>query len=337
MKPAAGLLASALNGVALWAVYVPVRWTSVHLPAEAGRRFARALAVMHARWAGHGLPRRIRRGVASVWGDRLGTREIERVVHGNLVTRYLALLDTFRYGAFGARAVREAVSATVGTGDLDAALAKGRGVILLLSHVGSTVMLLAALAERGYRMRVVVALTAEFGHRTSRWLERRVMRAKLSCWRHERVEIELWRPGVSLRRLYRALARGEIVVVHGDAARGGRFVRAPFLGRVLTLPAGPFVIAERTGAAVVPAFIVRDADGRQRVLLEPGIAVGRASWTVEDAAAQYADRLGAQVSARPEQWLTWARLTTSAADGRCLELTTGLERASDFYAAGRAA
>jgi KDO2-lipid IV(A) lauroyltransferase len=74
-----------------------------------------------------------------------------------------------------------------------------------------------------------------------------------------------------LRRIMKALARGEIVALHidGDQFVGG--VEVDFLGRKARLPSGPSVLALKTGAAVIPAFAVRIAGRRILIVIEDEI------------------------------------------------------------------
>jgi KDO2-lipid IV(A) lauroyltransferase len=76
-----------------------------------------------------------------------------------------------------------------------------------------------------------------------------------------------------LRRIMKALARGEVVALHidGDQFAGG--IEVPVFGRKAVLPGGAAALAMRTGAAMIPAFAVRIAGRRIGIIVEDEIPV----------------------------------------------------------------
>jgi KDO2-lipid IV(A) lauroyltransferase len=73
----------------------------------------------------------------------------------------------------------------------------------------------------------------------------------------------------ALRQLVRVLRHNDIVVVIADEYRKGNDgVRVPFFGRAVLARRGPVTLALRTGAAVVPAFLIREADNRLTLVVE---------------------------------------------------------------------
>jgi lauroyl/myristoyl acyltransferase len=112
-----------------------------------------------------------------------------------------------------------------------------------------------------------------------------------------------------LRPLYRKLQAGAIVVLYGDGARGGHFTQANFLGYPLALATGPFRIAARARVPLMPAFSIRAADGRHRIILEAPIMLADAKpASLQQGAERYAALLSRYVRAYPDQWFSWARL-----------------------------
>jgi KDO2-lipid IV(A) lauroyltransferase len=313
-----GSVVNAISGLGAWVCFYPVRWTAGRLPARPAMRLGDALGAAHARFLRDSTTRRIRAGIRTVWGEA-SAADVQRLVRRNLMVRYRDLLDTFRYGRYREAVLAGAIGAVEGTEHLD----RARGGILLLAHFGSPVMLLAALAARGHRLHVVLAERAGAGHHAWAFLHRSALRAKLSCWQHERVTFELWRGGAYLRSLYRRLQGESLVVLYGDAIRSRRFVAVEFLGQSLLLPTGPFRLAATTAVPLFPAFIVRDADGRYRVVVESPLTVEATPTGIAQAAQAWADLLGRYVSAYPDHWFTWARLRRTTRAGRpWLELTT---------------
>jgi len=297
------------SGMALLFLFYPLRWLLRGLSWKWALKAGTLLGTLHARCWRDRLYRQLRDGMRTVWGDVLTLADLERQVRRHLIIRYKHLIDGFFYHTLDATRTAHWVPAIDGRCHLDSALARGRGAIILASHFGSLGMLLAALVFRGYRLYQVFTLTPSPHHRTWGWIERAIMRAKVRCWPRDRIELAFWRPGTYLRPLYRRLCAGDVVVLYGDGARGQQFTRVPFLGHSLSLSVGPFKIAARARVPLIPAFIVRQADDRHRLILAPPIVLcDDAPASLQHGAAQYAAQLARYVVAYPEHWFTWARL-----------------------------
>lgn len=143
---------------------------------------------------------------------------------------------------------------------LDAALARGKGVIVLTPHAGNIMMLIAALSLSGYRYTQYAArglapedVAAEhasvFGH--NRWR----LAARLAREGNEdRLPAQFISLDTPVRHLYRCLHRNELVGIAFDGRIGTRFQPVPYLGRTALLSPGPYRMAASTGAAIVTAL-----------------------------------------------------------------------------------
>lgn len=322
-----------LKGVSLWLFFYPLRWVVQCLSWQLALKVATMLAALHGRCLTDQLQRRIREGILAIWGKELSEAELDRLVRGNLVTRYKHLIDTFFYQRLDEELIEQVVPTIQGQAYLDDMLKRGKGVILLMSHFGSFGLLIGGLVLRGYRLHQVFTLTPQSPYRTWRWVERTIMQAKLTCWRHDRLEATFWRPGMYLRMLYHKLRNGEILVVYGDGARGQRFARVEFMGHPLSLSTGPFKIAARTQAALIPAFVIRDADDRHRIILEePLVLNDDAPASLQQGASDYAALLARYVRTYPDHWFSWARLRWTGQHGcRWLELSPSATARDEFY------
>jgi KDO2-lipid IV(A) lauroyltransferase len=110
----------------------------------------------------------------------------------------------------------------------------------------------------------------------------------------------------ALREIFRALKRNEIVglVFDRDVAGNGRVI--PFFGQPARLPDGYAVLALKLGAAIVPAFIIREANDSYSVYVEKPIVVeGRADndADVQRVMMAVGEVVERYVSANIEQWV----------------------------------
>jgi KDO2-lipid IV(A) lauroyltransferase len=112
------------------------------------------------------------------------------------------------------------------------------------------------------------------------------------------IEVVLVRAGAS-RQLLAALESGKTLALPSDRDLKGRGVAVEFFGEPTTLPAGPFVLAKRTGAPVLPvATYFKEKRGHHFVVRPPLDATG----SVEDMAQELAKHFEDFIRAHPTQW-----------------------------------
>lgn len=185
---------------------------------------------------------------------------------------------------------------------LDAALADGRGAVLLTAHYGSFLMGPIALSYRGYDVSQVIGPPK--------------LHPK---WRFQR-DIHAYREAVSakfplrflvaantLKSVLRALGGGGAVVLAFDGREGAGWIEADFLGHKATFAPTVFRIAAQTGAPVLPFFLVSQPNGRHTAEIEPAFEMPRTadgSPDVEAAVRGFARILERRVLAAPELFLT---------------------------------
>lgn len=148
-----------------------------------------------------------------------------------------------------------------GTEHLDAALARGKGAVLVFPHAGNFMLMHAVMGLRGhkytqYAARGMAPPEVARAHAdvfaNNKW--RREARAAREA-NEDRLPIRFISLDTSVRELYRCLARNELVGIAFDGRIGARWVRVPYLDRVALLNPGPWRLAASTGAALLPTFL----------------------------------------------------------------------------------
>ena len=172
----------------------------------------------------------------------------------------------------------------------DAALAHGRGALLLTLHLGHGDLGCAALSLKGYRM----VLVSKFFR--ARWLN------DLWFGMREKAGTRFVPPRNSSYALLRALRQGSSVIFPLDQFTGPPIgVRTQFFNRETGTAAGLAVMAARSKAPVILCYAYRTADGRHHVHFEKEIPITGLS--TEAATQVFNDELERIVRLYPEQWM----------------------------------
>ncbi len=213
----------------------------------------------------------------------LSAVERERIVAEMYRHLGLSFVELLRFG--GRDPARLADGLLVeGRDHLDAALGRGRGVLVVTAHLGNWELLVRAGTLCDAPVSVVTkSLRSPIAQR---------------LWRRLRSGGPTLLPDRgSARRIVAALRRNEVVgyVLDQHAPRG---VQVPFFGRDASTYDGLARLAAATGAAVIPVFTWRTQTGHT-VQIEPPVEVGE----VVETTRRCTERIEAAVRAHPEQWL----------------------------------
>lgn len=204
------------------------------------------------------------------------------------------LIDVARGARWGPAELLERVEIE-GREHVDAALAKGHGVLGLTLHLGSFEVSMRITPAIGLPITVI-----------GRPLTNRLLRRDMQAQRTSTGAELLLHRNVAPQML-RALHKGRVVVALNDQyKRRSQGVFVPFFGvRVSTSP-GPALIALRAGAPIVPAACVRIGPDRHRLVIRPPLEVpntGDRRQDVEILTARGNAALEEFVRAHPEQWM----------------------------------
>lgn len=179
---------------------------------------------------------------------------------------------------------------------LDDALARGRGAVLALPHLGGWDWGGAWLAASGYATTAVVEALRPPD--VFEWFAGLRRRSGM-----EVVPVGHGAAGAALR----ALAANRVVCLVADRpVPGVAAVEVPFFGRPTRLPAGPATVALRSGAPLLPCAMYFGATtGGHVALIRPPLAVARQGRFRDDVvatAAALAAQLEELIRAAPAQW-----------------------------------
>lgn len=157
-------------------------------------------------------------------------------------------------------------------GYFDQALKRGKGVILVSAHFGNFPLLLARLAQEGYNISGIM--------RPMR--DARVEKLFLEKRRKYNVQTIYSQPrNTCVEGTIRTLRNNGSVFIPIDQNFGTAGIFVNFFGRQAATATGPVIFAQRTKAALVPCFIVRQKDNRHKIIFEPSLDLKEADTPAE--------------------------------------------------------
>ena len=206
-----------------------------------------------------------------------------------------SLLEILRWRNWGNDRVMTQVSKVEGLEKIEEALKKGKGVLAVTAHLGNWETLVVVGAKR-FPGKMTVVTRPLYDPRMDRLVTG--LRAGKG--------VEVVQRGLALRGILGALQQNHIVGLLMDQDTGRDGVFTPFFGRLAWTQTGAARIAIRTGAAMFPAFILREEDGRYRVQVDGEIKVPRTGDEEKDVletVRRYTEAIEARVREKPEQWV----------------------------------
>lgn len=174
------------------------------------------------------------------------------------------------------------------------ALARGKGAIILTGHFGNWELLAASISATVAPLTPIV-----------RELRSARLNALVSSYREKGGYTTIDRD-TGVRHALRCLKRNELlgIVADVDTAVSGVFV--DFFGRRAYTPYSPVAIALKTGAAILPTFIVRQPDGSHHAIIEPPLALKRTSMKEKDLVVntqKFTKIIESYIRRYPTQWI----------------------------------
>lgn len=215
------------------------------LPEKPGRALAAALGL--AAWqAWHGERRRIENSVDRIYFrmHRQPPRPVNEIVRRAFLHFSLVTYELLRFPVLNSSLLEQRVILQ-GRDVIDRELQKGRGVILVLPHIGNWEILGAAIVQAGYPLNsfYLAQKEDEIGGLLDHF------RTYSGIILHDRD-----RGGI---KALRALKNGEILGMIGDQDGSRNGVYMNFLGHWVSMPAGPANWSLKTGASVLPLYSLR--------------------------------------------------------------------------------
>lgn len=167
--------------------------------------------------------------------------------------------DFFRFEKIDKKFLAGNVKVT-GRENLDEALKKGKGAIALSAHIGNYELGGAVISLLGYRFNAV-ALDHDNKLINDFFIGQRA-----------RTGVQVISLKSVLRNCFNALAKGEVLALLGDRDFSNHGIVTDFFGKKTMLPKGPAAFSLKTGAPIVPGFLLRMPDDTFELMFDKPIS-----------------------------------------------------------------
>src|SRR4030042_3381745 len=193
-----------------------------------------------------------------VFGTRKNEEEINAIYRECLTRTVTSFLEAMKFVLLP-RPVAKGIIEIVGKEHLDATLKKGKGIIIAGLHLGNFPLLAAKLALEGYPISVIIKKPR------NRYI------AQLYTSMTDTVGvgfIDGRERKLAAQQSLRQLRGGGIGYIIIDQNPPYPDITVDFFGYPVPSFKGPVVLAMRTGAAILPAFIVYENGWRHKLMIE---------------------------------------------------------------------
>jgi len=292
-----------LGVMAIWLCYLLIPL----LPLKVSYAIARTLAHASLRFL-----RRQRNTILGnmdvAFGNKMSEEEKMEIASEMVTNVFKGFFEAF-YSASHFRKKVDGIVTIEGREHLDQALDRGKGVIALSAHFGNFTLLGTVMAKEHYPFYMVVR------HPKSE-LVAKAFQIFRDLSGQKTIATQPWRE--CLRKMLRCLRNNEIICLITDENKRHGGVKVDFFGQDSSTAVGPAVFSLRTGAAIVPMFIIRQKDDTHKIIIEPSLEFALTGNQTEDInriTSTFTGRIEQYIKAYPTQWFWLNRRWKKASTG----------------------
>ncbi|MGB9627247.1 MAG: lysophospholipid acyltransferase family protein [Thermodesulfobacteriota bacterium] len=179
---------------------------------------------------------------------------------------------------------------------LDEALAKGKGVIGLGAHLGSFTLLGTRLAVEGYPFNILINV-GNFPNLSKRLARYQKILGQKPFSPKRNISM--------IKSSLNCLKRNEILYFIADEQQRRAGIPVPFFGQEAYTPPGPAIFSLKTGAPILPMFLIREGGLPMRLVIHPPVEIEKVQdekKDVEKLTVQFTKLIEETIRKYPEQW-----------------------------------
>lgn len=240
--------------------------------------------------------------IKSFGGER-SSKDLKKTVRKSFRVYIGSQLRMFYLDKLNSSNIDEHIAAD-GLERLDSELKKKKGVIVLNPHFGPFMLIMPALSYRGYKLNQL-ALQGEPPWGARKGIDKRVYEIKFRI-SEGNMPVNFINAAMgqrSLREAIKALNNNEILLFPSTGRGGAAWHTVKFMGRKALFDLFPFRMALKTGASLLPAFVICEDRGT-RVIIERPIDVNGCPGA-EGLLEQYIETLDSYTRRHPDHLLMY--------------------------------
>jgi KDO2-lipid IV(A) lauroyltransferase len=244
--------------------------------------------------------KRMARNVSQVFNDNeIGGR---RIIKNNLENHCRNILELIKYPQFNQRNIANYLSIE-NIALLNRELAEGKGVMLFTAHFGAKQLLQVAFGLKGYKINQICY---HMGQNKLTFIQKHVSQRQRRRI-EEKIPAKFIPVDGFLRSAFNCLRKNEILIIAADGVglpehMNKGYTPFLFLGKKVLFPSNIISLAKRTGASVLPIFVIRDRI-KHKIVIEPAIEIN--SKSNEDAFEEFVKILEKYIRQYPSLWEFW--------------------------------
>jgi len=280
----------------LYIFYKVAKWISLRLPLKTCYKIATICADIYYSFA---------------WEDRrnltynlkiiLGTDDkklIEKNMKGIFRNFAKYLADFFRFSKLSRDYILNHITLE-GKENIDKAMANGKGAIMLAAHIGNWEMGAAVMASLGYPFHAII-----LDHKDKRINE---------LFRQQRAisGVKAISVGAQLKSCFGVLRGNNLLAIVCDRDFSGHGLRVNFFGRPATLPKGAAFFHLKTGAPIIPSFLLRTKEDNFRFVFEKPLeteSTGDKEADIKNIMQKYLLVVEKYIKDFPDQWYAFRKV-----------------------------
>jgi len=233
------------------------------------------------------------RNLSIAFGAEKSSRDILTICHNCFRNLGKGLMEFLQFPRLKAEKLSSIITVE-GKQNIDESFQKGKGVIALSAHFGNWELLGAALQLSGYPTNPIIRPAK------LKWLDTLVNRYR------EGTGLRCISRGASVKAALLCLKKNELLGILADIDTRVDGVFVGFFGRPAYTPRGPVSIALKTGAVLLPTFIIRQKDDTHRLIINKGMKLKTTGDIEEDIRLNteaYTKIIESYIREYPEQWV----------------------------------
>lgn len=208
------------------------------------------------------------------------------------------LVDFFRFAKLNRDYILSHITIE-GKENIDKALARGKGVIILAAHIGNWELGGAITASLGYPF-YAIALDHKDKRINDFFLGQRGL-----C------NVKIIPIGARLKNCFKVLKKNLLLGIIADRDFSAHGEKTNFFGRPTLMPKGPAFFSLKTGASIIPLFPLRTKDDRFKVVFEEALeskSTGNEEADIKSVMEEYIAVIERYIRAFPDQWFVFRKV-----------------------------